>query len=256
MTYGSARSRRRALRRGITDFPAVFRSLRPGIRFTANLTGFLETVPAGPYDPEALADRVRFAVRAAAADSLRRMDPLDLPTAQDACSRSLRASRRIDKDSGLEVRAECRLTLASEDEEAGRALLEASRAQGIQEVLAHQRNRALVRELGHPAGVFVWWLQQSAQPSADLIDPPSDDILRQVSDRLRKYPLEDEEPFENQLLEVLRDFLSAFSRSEQKRMLLSLLADGMRAVRQPEHAEAIEAIVAANGTGSRSPESS
>lgn len=183
------------------------------------------------------------------------MDPLDLPAAQDACSRSLRRSRRIDTDFGLEVRAECRLTLASEDEEAVRALLEASRAQGIQEALTHQRSRALVRELAHPAGVFVWWLQRSAQSAAGLTDPPSEEILRQVADRLRNYPLEDEEPFEAQLVEILRDFLATFSRSEQKRMLLSLLADGMRAARQPEHAVAIEAIAAQNGTGSHGPDS-
>lgn len=255
MRYRSARSRRRALRRGITEFPAVLRSRRPGIRFTAIITAFPETGPAGAYDPDALADRVRFALRASAADSVRHMDPMDLPGAQDACSRSLRRLRTIDAESSLEVRAECRLTLASEDGEAVRALLEASRTQGIQEALTRQRNRALVSELTHPAGVFAWWLQQSAQSAAGLADPPSDEVLRQIADRLRNYPHDDEEPLEAQLLEILRDFLATFSRGEQKRMLLSLLADGMRAARQPEHAVAVEAIAAQNGTGSLGPES-
>ncbi|MFC8345147.1 hypothetical protein [Streptomyces sp. NPDC057280] len=253
MTYRSARSRRRALRRGITEFPAVLSSLRPGIRFTTTITAYPEAGPSGAYDPDALADQVRLALRAAAADAVRHMDPRDLPAAQDACARSLRRSRRIDTESGLEVRAECRLTLASDDDEAVRALLEASRKQGIQEALTRQRNRALVRELAHPAGVFAWWLQQAAQPAAGLPDPPSDEVLRQTADRLRNYPLDDEEPFEAQLLEVLRDFLTTFSRNEQKRMLLSLLADGMRAARQPEHAVAIEVIAAQNGTGSSGP---
>jgi hypothetical protein len=252
MSYRSARSRRRVLKRGIREFPALLRSVRPGIRFTAVISASLATEPAELYEPDALSDRLRTTLRGAAADAVRRMDPLDLPTAQDACTRNLRETRRIDGCSGLEVRATARLTLGPEDEEAVRALLAASRSQGIQEALARQRNGALAEELAHPAGAFAWWLQQ---PNANLAEQPTKEKLREAAEMLRTYPSEREEPIEAQLLTVLRDFLGTFSRTEQKRMLLNLLADGMRAARQPVHARNVEALAAQNGNASAAPES-
>lgn len=247
MTYRSARSQRRALRRGISEFPAVLRSARPGIGFTATITASLVAEPSAPYDPDALSDRVRLLLRSAAQDAVRHMDPVDLPTAQDACTRSLRGTRSLGTESGLEVRAEARLALSPADEEAIRTLLAASRAQGIQETLARQRNTALAAEFAHPAGVFAWWLQH---PEANLAGQPTDRDLRQAAETMRNYPSGQQEPLEAQLLEVLRDFLGSFTRDEQKRMLLSLLADGMRAARQPGHAKTVEALATALTTGS------
>ncbi|GAA0401204.1 hypothetical protein [Streptomyces luteireticuli] len=174
------------------------------------------------------------------------MDPVDLPSAQDACARQLRKVRQIGGDPAFEVKAEVRLMLGVEDDAAVRTLLAASRAQGIEEALSRQRARALAIELSHPAGTLAWWLQQ---PKSNIGDgTPDDNVLQAVAEKLRSYPSEREEPLEVQLLEVLRGFLGSFPRDEQKQMLLSLLADGMRTARRPDHAEAVQAIAEQHST--------
>ncbi|WP_211121276.1 hypothetical protein [Streptomyces yatensis] len=45
MTHTTRRARHRALRRGVTDFPALLRSSRPGIHFTALITATVLTEP-------------------------------------------------------------------------------------------------------------------------------------------------------------------------------------------------------------------
>ncbi|MEU5186718.1 hypothetical protein AB0G83_06090 [Streptomyces klenkii] len=239
MMRRSARTRRRILKRGVTEFPALLHSRRPGIRFTAIISASLVSQPTGAYEPEVLADSIRDILRAAAAGAVRRLDPVDLPAAQDACARSLRRERNIDDVSGLAFTAEVRLTLAPEDEEAVRDLLAASRAQSIAEALGRQRSRALAADLAHPAGVYTWWLQN---PEFDLKKVPQDTELKSVADKLQGYPMDREEPLEVQILEILREFLNSFSRDEQKLLLMKLLADGMRASSRPHQAAAIEAL--------------
>ncbi|UCA48466.1 hypothetical protein LEL86_03835 [Streptomyces sp. WA6-1-16] len=48
---------------------------------------------------------------------------------------------------------------------------------------------------------------------------------------------------ELQLLGILRDFLAEFPKEEQKRLLVMLLANGMRAARKPGLADRVEALM-------------
>lgn len=238
MTYRTQRARRRALRRAVTDFPAILRSRRPGIHFSAVITATVHSEPGGPYDPEQTADRIREALRTAAAEAVRDKDPVDLPTAQDACARHLRT--HYTTVCGATASATARLTLGAQDRAAMDDLLNAARAQGITDALESQRVQALASELAHPAALLAWLLHR---PETDPTKLPGEEALADVARRLASYPHTRDEPFEVQVLAILRDFFNQFPREEQKRMLMQLLADAMRAARQPAHAHAIEELL-------------
>ncbi|MER7694219.1 hypothetical protein [Streptomyces sp. NPDC097610] len=236
MTYRTRRARRRALRRGTTDFPATVRSSRPGIHFTLLITATPCPEPDDVHDPHDTANHIRQDLRAAAADALQAHDPVDLPAARDACDRHLSAARTA---AGVHFTATARLTLAPDDQAAVNELLAQSRAQSITDALESQRTQALAERLAHPAALLAWLLHNSA------IDPsalPDDNTLADLAQRLARYPRYASEPFEVQVLAVVRDFFDQFSRPEQKRMLMQLLADAMRGARQPAHAQKIEEL--------------
>ena len=238
MTYRTLRARRRALRRAVTDFPAILRSRRPGIHFTAVITATVHAEPDGLYDPDQTADHVREALRTAAADAVRDKDPIDLPAAQDACARHLRTHRTT--ASGTTASATARLTLAPQDRAAVDDLLNAARAQGVTDALESQRVQALASELAHPAALLAWLLHR---PEVDPAKLPDEQALTGIARQLARYPHARNEPFEIQVLAILRDFFNQFPREEQKRMLMQLLADAMRAARQPAHAHALEELL-------------
>ncbi|MFB9735215.1 hypothetical protein ACFFRO_08725, partial [Streptomyces thermocoprophilus] len=143
-------------------------------------------------------------------------------------------------DQATQVTASVHLELADEDRAAVKELLTAIRAQAATDTLTRQRTETLARELAHPAALLARWLQQ---PDAQITKPPSEAELEALARRLRGYPKDRDEPLELQLLDVLRDFLAEFPKEEQKRLLVVLLANGMRAARKPGHADRAEALV-------------
>jgi hypothetical protein len=240
MRRNSRRARRKQLRRKISTFSALLRSSRPGIHYTATIHATLTPEPSGPYDPDEIADRVRTALRITAAAAVRDQDPIDLPAAQDACAQQLRRPKALDlPDQATQVTASVHLELADEDRAAVKELLTAIRAQAVTDTLARQRTETLARELAHPAALLARWLQQ---PDAQITKPPDEAELEALARRLRGYPKHRDEPLELQLLDVLRDFLAEFPKEEQKRLLVMLLANGMRAARKPGHADRVEAL--------------
>ncbi|WP_228182545.1 hypothetical protein [Streptomyces anulatus] len=240
MRQTSRRARRKQLHRKIRAFPAVLRSSRPGIHFTATIYATLTPEPSGPYDPDEIADRVRTALRTTAAVAVSDQDPIDLPAAEDACAQQLRRPQSIDLlDRATRVTASVHLELADEDRAAVKELLTAVRAQAAADTLTRQRTEAFARELAHPAALLVRWLQQ---PDAHVGQAPDEEELEALARRLRSYPKDRDEPLELQLIGILRDFLAEFPKEEQKRLLMMLLADGMRAARKPGHADQVEAL--------------
>ncbi|WP_328900646.1 hypothetical protein OHR86_12530 [Streptomyces sp. NBC_00441] len=245
MRHTSKRARRKQLRRKISAFTAVLRSSRPGIHYTATIHATLAPEPTDPYDPDEIADRVRTTLRITAAAAVRDQDPIDLPAAQDICAQQLRRPQKLDlPDQVTRVTASVHLDLADEDRGAVKELLTAVRAQGTTDTLARQRAQALAKELAHPAALLARWLQQ---PDAHITQPPDEADMEALARRLRGYPKGRDEPVELQLLDVLRDFLAEFPKEEQKRLLVMLLANGMRAARKPGHADRVEALVITNG---------
>ncbi|MEV7755789.1 TraB/GumN family protein [Streptomyces griseofuscus] len=240
MRHGFKRARRKRLHREIDAFSAVLRSSRPGIYYTATIQGALAPEPSGSYDPDEIADRVRTALRTTAAAAVRDQDPIDLPAAQDACARQLRQPQELGLPDGATVTASVQLELADEDRAAVKELLTAIRAQAATDTLTRQRAEALAQELAHPAALLARWLQQ---PDAQITQPPADAELEALARRLRGYPKDHDEPMERQLLTILRDFLAEFPKEEQKRLLVILLANGMRAARKPGHADQVEALL-------------
>ncbi|KOT61533.1 MULTISPECIES: hypothetical protein [Streptomyces] len=241
MRHISKRARRKQLRRKIGAFSAVLRSSRPGIHYTATIHATLTPEPSGPYDPDEIADRVRTVLRITAAAAVRDQDPIDLPAAQDACAQRLRGPHDLNfPERATRVTASVHLELADEDRAAVKELLTAIRSQGTTDTLASQRSEALAKELAHPAALLARWLQQ---PDAHVTQPPDEAELEALARRLRGYPKDRDEPVELQLLNILRDFLAEFPKEEQKRLLVMLLANGMRAARKPGHADRIEALV-------------
>ncbi|MFJ3365720.1 hypothetical protein [Streptomyces anthocyanicus] len=249
MTHRPRRARSRALRRGITDFPAVLRSSHPGIRFTATLTATLLTEPDDTYDTDTAADQIRAALRATAADTARTHDPADLPSASDAVNRHLRTPHTT--ATGAQVTATAHLTLAPDDERAVAALLDAARTQSVEDALAQQRNDAAASQLAHPAALLARLLRN---PVLDISALPKEDELADIAQRLSRYPHTTDEPLEVQVLATLRNFFDQFPREEQKRMLLQLLADSMRAARQPAHATRIENLLRQTPAASHLPQ--
>ncbi|QHC18895.1 hypothetical protein GR131_27585 [Streptomyces sp. GF20] len=240
MRHTSKRARRKQLHRKIGAFSAVLRSSRPGIHYRATISATLTPEPPDPYDPDEIADLVRTALRVRAADAVRDQDPIDLPAAQDACAHWLRRPQDLDlPDRAIQVTASVHLELADEDRAAVQELLTALRVQGATDALNSQRTEALARELSHPAALLARWLQQA---DADLTQPPDEGELEALARRLRGYPKDREGPVELQLLSLLRDFLTEFPKEEQKRLLVMLLANGMRAARKPAHADRVEAL--------------
>ncbi|WP_381556084.1 hypothetical protein [Streptomyces eurythermus] len=240
MRHGSKRARRKRLHREIGTFFAVLRSSRPGIHFTATIHATLTPEPSGPYDPDEIADRVRTALRTVAAAAVRDQDPINLPAAQDACAQQLRHPQELGLPGGATVTASVHLQLADDDRAAVKELLTAIRAQAVTDTLTRQRTEALARELAHPAALLARWLQQ---PDAQITQPPDEAQLEALARRLRGYPKERDEPVERQLLTILRDFLAEFPKEEQKRLLVVLMANGMRAARKPGHADQAEALL-------------
>ncbi|MER5965245.1 hypothetical protein [Streptomyces sp. NPDC002057] len=240
MRRGSKRARRKQLRWEIGAFSAVLRSSRPGIHYTATIHATLTPEPTDPYDPDEIADRVRTALRTTAAAAVRDQDPINLPAAQDACAQQLRQPQELGLPDGATVTASVHLELADEDHAAVKELLTAIRAQGAADTLTRQRTEAFARELAHPAALLARWLQQ---PDAQITQPPSDAELEALARRLRSFPKDRDEPVERQLLTILRDFLAEFPKEEQKRLLVILLANGMRAARKPGHADQVEALL-------------
>ncbi|MER6598256.1 hypothetical protein [Streptomyces parvus] len=241
MRHTSKRARRKQLRRKIGAFTAVLRSSRPGIHYTATIHATLTPEPTGPYDPDEIADNVRAALRITAAAAVRDQDPIDLPAAQDICAQQLRMPQELDlPDQVTRVTASVHLDLADKDRAAVEELLTAVRAQGTTDTLTRQRTQALAKELAHPAALLARWLQQ---PDANVTHPPDEADLEALARRLRGYPKDRDEPVELQLLGILRDFLAEFPKEEQKRLLVILLANGMRAARKPGHAYRVEALI-------------
>ncbi|MFF9498495.1 hypothetical protein [Streptomyces sp. NPDC014656] len=240
MRHGFKWARRKRLHREIDAFSAVLRSSRPGIYYTATIQATLAPEPSGSYDPDEIADRVRTALRTTAAAAVRDQDPIDLPAAQDACARQLRQPQELGLPDGATVTASVQLELADEDRAAVKELLTAIRAQAATDTLTRQRAEALAQELAHPAALLARWLQQ---PDAQITQPPADAELEALARRLRGYPKDHDEPMERQLLTILRDFLAEFPKEEQKRLLVILLANGMRAARKPGHADQVEALL-------------
>ncbi|MCG0284052.1 hypothetical protein [Streptomyces sp. PSAA01] len=238
MTHTTRRARHRALRRGVTDFPALLRSSRPGIHFTALITATVLTEPDSANDTDLIANHIRQALRSAAAEALREQDPTDLPAARDACNRHLSTPRTT--ANGIKVTAAARLTLAPDDQAAVNELLTAARTQGIKDTLESQRTQALAERLAHPAALLAWLLSNS---TTDLAGLPDDKALADTAERLARYPRSEGEPFEVQVLALVRDFFDQFPRQEQKRMLMQLLADAMRGARQPAHADKIQELL-------------
>ncbi|MFE1519608.1 hypothetical protein ACFW9I_22760 [[Kitasatospora] papulosa] len=241
MSFTSKRSRRKRLHRRIDAFPAVLRSSRPGIHYTASISATLDPDPSGPYDPEQIADRVRSTLRIVAGAAVRDLDPIDLPAAQDACAQQLRIPRDLDcANYTARVTAVVHLELADTDRVAVEELLAAIRAQAAADTLTGQRTAAFAKELAHPSALLAKWLQQH-----DLSEtsPPDEAELEVLARRLRGYPKDRDEPVERQLLDILRDFLAEFPKEEQKRLLMMLLANGMRTARKPGHADRVEALV-------------
>ncbi|WP_327165270.1 hypothetical protein OHB11_06295 [Streptomyces zaomyceticus] len=240
MRHSSKRARRKRLRREIGAFSAVLRSSRPGIHYTATIHAPLTPEPSGPYEPDEIADRVRTALRTTAAAAVRDQDPISLPAAQDACAKQLRQPQELGLPDGATVTASVQLELADEDRAAVKELLTAIRAQAATDTLTRQRTEALARELAHPAALLARWLQQ---PDAQITQPPGDAELEALARRLRGYTKDRDEPVERQLLTILRDFLAEFPKEEQKRLLVILLANGMRTARKPGHADQVDALL-------------
>ncbi|MFB6502465.1 hypothetical protein ACFYXP_04160 [Streptomyces sp. NPDC002466] len=246
MRRTSKRARRKQLHRRIGAFSAVLRSSRPGIHYTATIYATLAPEPSGHYDPDEIADRVRSTLRTRAAAAVRDQDPIDLPAAQDACAQQLRKPQDLDHpDHTAQVTASVHLELADKDRVAVEELLTAIRTQATADALTGQRTEAFAKELAHPAALLARWLQQ---PESDVTRPPDEAELEALARRLRGYPKDRDEPAELQLLNILRDFLAEFPKEEQKRLLMMLLANGMRAARQPGHADRVEALMNPNPT--------
>lgn len=240
MSGTSKRARRKQLHRKLGDFPAVLRSSRPGIHYTATIHATLTPEPSGPYDPDEIANRVRTALRSTAAAAVRDHDPIDLPAAQDACAQQLRKPWDLDFTEGTtQVTASVYLELADKDRAAVEELLTSIRTQAIADTLTSQRAEATARELAHPAALLARWLQR---PDAQVTDPPDEAKLEVLARRLRRYPKDRGDPVELQLLNILRDFLAEFPKEEQKQLLITLLASSMRAARKPSHADRVEAL--------------
>ncbi|MFE6917397.1 hypothetical protein [Streptomyces rubiginosohelvolus] len=241
MRHTSKRARRKQLHRKISAFTAVLRSSRPGIHYTATIHATLTPEPTGPYDPDEIADSVRTTLRITSAAAVRDQDPIDLPAAQDICAQHLRRPQELDlADQVSRVTASVHLDLADEDRAAVKELLTAVRAQGTTDALTRQRTQSLAKELAHPAALLARWLQQ---PDAHVTRPPDEADLEALARRLRGYPTDRDEPVEVQLLNILRDFLAEFPKEEQKRLLMMLLADGMRAARKPGYADQVEDLI-------------
>ncbi|MEW9520269.1 hypothetical protein [Streptomyces tubercidicus] len=240
----SRRARRKQLHRQISAFPAVLRSSRPGIHYTATIQATLTPEPSGPYDPDEIADRVRATLRTVAAAAVRNQDPIDLPAAQDACAQQLRKPQALSlaDRTTTQVTASVHVVLADQDRAAVEELLTAVRAQALADTIASQRAEAIAKEFAHPAALLVRWLQH---PDAQVTEPPGEADLEALARRLRGYPKDRDEPVELQLLNALRDFLAEFPKEEQKRLLIMLLANGMRAARKPSHADRVEAMATA-----------
>jgi hypothetical protein len=246
MRHASKRARRKQLHRKIGAFSAVLRSSRPGIHYTATIYATLAPEPSDPYNPDEIADRVRNTLRTRAAAAVRDQDPIDLPAAQDACAQQLRKPQNLGyPDHTTQVTASVHLELADKDHAAVEELLAAIRAQATADTLTGQRTEAFAKELAHPAALLARWLQQ---PESDVTRPPGEAEMEALARRLRGYPKDRDEPVELQILGILRDFLAEFPKEEQKRLLMMMLADVMRAARKPDHADQVEALMNPNPT--------
>ncbi len=234
-----SRTQRRVLRREVTAFPAVLPTRLPGIRFTASITAtvYPEYLPTRTV-PE-LAHLVRTTLRAATSEIASRLDPTDLPGAREMCDEYLGRPRLMLGAPAESVQGSVHLGLDQGARSALQAIAEAQQHQTIQDLVFLQHARAKAAALADPAVLLASRVSEGGDLSGALPDTGALKATAAVFATLRSGP---DEPIEYQVTEILRSFLGSFERHDQKQLMLTVLASAMRAVKQNEHAQAVETL--------------
>lgn len=243
MSKGFMRSDRRVLHRAVTGFSAVLPSKYAGISFSATITAcsYPDSLPS--CDSLGVARLVRATLRAAAADVTRRCDPTDLPTTQDHCAHHLAKPQELPGHVNVFAHGVIRLELGENDKMAVNSMIEAQRRQAIEDVVFEQRSRARARAFADPAVLLANHMLMGDVQSPGKPEVSELEKVASIFGELRN----DDQPFEVQLLGILRSFLNGFEEQHQKQLLVTMLASGMRRLNGDEHAQALEAFAAEQG---------
>lgn len=242
------RSARLLLQKGITNFDARLPSSCAGIAFHSRIIGQLH----GPLDhpaatPTQSAAAIRILLRSTAADISRRHDPTDLDAARDACALHLHQPRPIPAYPDVLVTATLDLTLGSTDREATQLLMAERQQQAVEAAVQRQRHQVLRDMLSDPTLAVLWWLDTHADALTGFSKPDQlRDLLtrlREISEHLRQLPPSTDTPLEQQLLELLRTFVSSFTEDHQKLMLMSIMALGFSQTGHPHLVASIEHLI-------------
>ncbi|WP_146615551.1 hypothetical protein [Nonomuraea aridisoli] len=211
---------------------------------SALLTGDVNALLCAPHERAAV---IRSLLRHAAADVTQRCDPADLAAAHDACTLHLQNERTLPEYPDVFVSGSITLGLSTEDREAVRQLLARRRAQGIDDTVEVQRARHLRHILSDPSIAVPWWLDPQRKalnvtPSPDQLKTVLASLAEATSTIRSLTPLTDV-PVEDQLLELLRSFVSSFPHEHQKRMLMTLMALGFEKAGRPNMAASVEQLM-------------
>ncbi|MEU9859109.1 hypothetical protein [Streptomyces sp. NPDC047974] len=207
------------------------------------------TDPPYPEPARELAGRIRTALREMATEFTLACDPVDLPSARDACAQHLGRLRRLPTNPPVEYRAEITLDLAADDQAAVSQLLAAQRRQTVADALRRQQTDALASELTEPAALLARWIEQG---HTDWAGRPSTNTLEELAKTFARYRPEHERSVDHEALEVVREFLSSFPNLPEKQMLYTILASGMRHAGRPDHAAKTESLLGSHAPPTRS----
>ncbi|MFJ8476479.1 hypothetical protein [Kitasatospora sp. NPDC094011] len=237
----------------MTAFPAVLPTQYPDIAFTAEITATTYPDQLPGHDTAGLARLVRATLRRAAVDAAARLDPADLPGAQDALAEHLAGCRPLPGHPDVILQAQITAVLDPTATEATAVLMRARRSQALEDTVFLQAARARAHALADPAilaaaltmpGTGTW-----AEHLKDfkLTDESARTnfikALTNLSQLLATARAPATGPADLQFLEILRTFFSRFEQLHQRRMLLAFTSDYMRKAGHRDLADGLDALL-------------
>ncbi|MFB7949141.1 hypothetical protein ACFC6L_29990 [Kitasatospora phosalacinea] len=253
----------------MTAFPAMLPSRYPEIAFTATITATAYPDRLPPLDVPALARLIRMTLRRAAQDAAARLDPADLPGALDILADHLARPRPLHGSLDHALRADVTVTLETAAAEATAQLVRARCLQRVEDTVFHQRAASRARTLADPAILAAsLTLPDTSAWAAHLKDLKLTEeasrtqfttALTSVAQLLGSARTTGDDPLDLQVLEILRSFLASFESRHQRKILITVLSDFMRAADRSrlatdlEQAADVEDRTTPEGTGGSAP---
>ncbi|MEV7020614.1 hypothetical protein [Kitasatospora sp. NPDC093558] len=241
----------------MTAFPAVLPTQYPAIAFTAEITAttYPEQLPG--HGTAALARLIRTTLRRAAVDAAARLDPADLPGAQDALAEHLAGCRPLPGNPDVILQAQITTALDPTATEATAVLIRARRSQALEDTVFLQAARARAHALADPAILAVALTMPDTETWAEhlkdfkLTDESArinfTKALTNLSQLLSTARAPATGPADLQFLEILRTFFSRFDQLHQRRMLLAFTSDYMRKAGHRDLADDLDALAGPPG---------